>query len=181
LLPKLPQLIIDFKDSVQTDLSPTEMLALARLGKDVDTSTLTMRTIEYPAVTSMTTEAAGDILLPVRSEIAKIVAEVFFDPRLKEQAAKVVVQNGTRTSGLATSLAQVLKGKGVANVEVDASSEQVDTQKTTIISYKDKKYTTQQLASWLSIPEGSIQWNNEPESAFDIRVIIGKDFKLPSN
>ncbi|MDO8672845.1 MAG: LCP family protein [Dehalococcoidia bacterium] len=181
LLPKLPQLIIDFKDSVQTDLSPTEMLALARLGKDVDTSTLTMRTIEYPAVTSMTTDEAGDILLPVRSEIAKIVAEVFFDPRLREQAAKVVVQNGTRTGGLATGAVGFLKGKGVGNVEVDASSEQQDAQKTAIISYKDKKYTAQLIASWLSVPEGSIQWNNEAESTFDLRVIIGKDFKLPSN
>ena len=181
LLPKLPKLIGDFKDTVKTDLSPTEMLALARLGKDIDTSSMTMRTVEYPAVTSMSSEDAGDILIPVRSEIAKIVAEVFFDPKLKEEAAKIMVVNGTRTSGLASSVAEVLKGKGIGKVELDTLSERQETQKTTIISYKDKKYTTKQLASWLSIPEVNIQWNNDGESEFDIRVIIGKDLKLPSN
>lgn len=179
LLPKLPKLLGDFKDTVQTDMTPGEIMALARLGKEANTSNMVMRTIEYPAVTSLSSEA-GDILVPVRPEIAKIVAEVFFDPTLKKENAKVEVVNGTRTGGLATKLADALKGKGVSQVEVESLSDRQEVQTTTVVSYKGKKYTARQIASWLSIPEGNIQWKDESESQFDIRVIIGKDVKVPS-
>ncbi len=57
--------------------------------------------------------------MPERKQIEKIISEVFFDPRLQEEAARVEVLNGTKTAGLATQGAAVLERRGFKRVSVD--------------------------------------------------------------
>lgn len=80
MLPKAPAMLASVMDSVKTDLQTTEILSLARVARDVDTSRLTSRAIDESMVTPWTTPGGAAVLLPEPSAIRHVVQEVFGTP-----------------------------------------------------------------------------------------------------
>ncbi|MDP2727171.1 MAG: LCP family protein [Dehalococcoidia bacterium] len=77
MLPKLPQLITQFKDMIYTDLAPAEALALAKLISGVDATNVTTRFIDTCCITPIVTVDGEEALMPNQNALKKVVGEVF--------------------------------------------------------------------------------------------------------
>jgi len=179
LVPKLPELFLELKDAVKTDMSLSDIRALARLGRDIDTSNLTTAAIDYSAVTPTVTADGAQILVPKRDAIRDLVLQVFFDPRLREEGAKVEVLNGTTITGLAARTATVLKNRGIKDITIDNTSDRHDYQDTTIVNCGGKPYTSGLIASALGIPSERVQSGGDPGCTVDVQVILGANANIP--
>jgi len=77
LLPKAPRIVSALADSVKTDLRPSEVIALARLAKDIDTAHITNRVIDESMTTHWVTPAGAQVELPHMPAVRKVAQEVF--------------------------------------------------------------------------------------------------------
>ncbi len=77
MLPKLPSLLNTVSDAVKTDLRPQEIVALARLAKDVDTSKVVNRVVDETLTTHWVTPAGAQVELPDKAGVKQLVQEVF--------------------------------------------------------------------------------------------------------
>lgn len=80
MLPKAPAMLASVMDSVITDLRASEILSLARVAKDVETSRLTSRAIDELMVNPWMTPGGAAVLLPEPVAIRQVVQEVFGTP-----------------------------------------------------------------------------------------------------
>ncbi len=77
MITKAPAMLSSIMDSVKTDLRTTEILSLARVAKDVETSKLVSRAIDETMVNSWMTPGGAAVLLPEPAAIRQVVQEVF--------------------------------------------------------------------------------------------------------
>lgn len=87
LLPRLPQLLIALRQSVQTDLSIGEMWQLGRLAMDIPVDQVHGLVIGYPLVRGAVTPAGESVLVPDLPGIQKALENVFAQPTLLEATA----------------------------------------------------------------------------------------------
>ncbi|TAK33332.1 MAG: LytR family transcriptional regulator [Chloroflexota bacterium] len=177
-LPKLPQLLMELKDFLHTDLSVGEMLSLARLASQIDSDKITSRSIEGDGVQPVTTELGASILLPRRAGLGTILSEVFFDARLREEAPVVEVVAPSSRPGAGKAVADYLRSHGIAKV-TSRVGEDARATPTQILVYGAKKHSAEQVANMLGLPAGRTQQTGADGSGVDIRVLLGPDIKLP--
>lgn len=77
LLPKLPAIISALADSIKTDLRPQDVIGLARIAKDIDTSRVVSRVVDESMTTHWVTPAGAQVELPDKVAIKRLVQEVF--------------------------------------------------------------------------------------------------------
>jgi anionic cell wall polymer biosynthesis LytR-Cps2A-Psr (LCP) family protein len=77
LLPKAPAILGNLAGSIQTDLRPNDVIALARAAKDVDSSRLVNRVIDESMTTHWVTPAGAQVELPDKAAIKRVAQEVF--------------------------------------------------------------------------------------------------------
>jgi LCP family protein required for cell wall assembly len=77
LLPKAPSLLASLADAVKTDLRPAEILALARIAKDIDASQVVNRVVDETMTTHWVTPAGAQVEVPDRAALRALVREVF--------------------------------------------------------------------------------------------------------
>lgn len=185
LLPKLPSLMATIMATVKTDLQPGEILALAKLANQVETDAILARAIDYSVVVETKTPSGGDVLLPDREKIRAIVDEVFTQSsesqkRVPEETATLEVLNGAGTPGLGAQMAAFLKEQGFDVVAI-GNAERTDYAKTEIIDYAGNSQTVALLAQILQVSEDNIQVEKGAQPGpGNLRIIVGKDFALPS-
>ena len=80
MLPKAPAMLASVLDSIKTDLRSTEILSLARVAKDIETSRLVSRAVDESMVSPWTTPGGAAVLLPDPVAIRHVVQEVFGSP-----------------------------------------------------------------------------------------------------
>jgi hypothetical protein len=176
---RLPQLLTAVQDSIRTDLQVADMLALARLARDVDASAITSRVVDEELTTHWVTPSGADVQVPKGAEIRRMLAEVFADRQLAAEAARVEVRNGTPTAGLARQTAQWLQARGYRVVDTKAA-DRSSYAEPVLIDYGNKPYTRNLLARELRIPQSNIRIEpGEPGSA-DLVLVLGKSFSLPN-
>ena len=173
VLPQLPALLTELRGAVQTDLSPTQLLALARLGREIDPAQLTVRTL--PSI-PFTTSAGAEVLRLDRVAAARVIAEVLGDPSRPALSASVEVLNGTTIPGLATRTAAFLQQQGLTVLRYDTAPEaRVET---AIYAASGKRQVAEVVASLIGVPVDRVR--EAPGTAgVDIRVILGRDAKDP--
>jgi hypothetical protein len=173
LVPKLPELMGVMNESFDTDIPLDQMLALANLARSVDTNNIETASITPEMIVE--DEPVVGALLPRQAEIQELLNEVFFDPSLADEKAKIEIQNGTFTDGLAGATAGTLEAAGfeIANVR---QAEEGDYPETIIYNYGDKDYTSRRLATALRMPSSRIVEGERPSGvSVDIVVILGDD------
>ncbi len=176
LLPKLPGMLNAILQSIQTDIPPTDMLALARLAKDIDSSSIVSRSIDESMVEDVNREGSSLQLRP--GELPKLVSQVFSDSRSKQEAAKIEVQNGTSRAGLAASVANTLKSASYTVVRIGNAT--TDYKETVIINYSGKSATVAALAKMLKVPAKNIRNASAGDkSDVDVLIILGQDTPAP--
>ncbi len=177
ILPKLPGMLTTIMQAVKTDLSPTDLLALAGLLRDIDSNSIVSEAIDDSMVNDMNHD--GTVLTLKRQEAQKVINEVFYGYRVKQEAAKIEVQNGTGRTGLAASVAEQLKNAGYSVVKIGNASS--DYKETAIIDYSDKKATTDALANLLKVAPKNVRTmssSSAEDKDIDILVILGQDVKI---
>jgi LCP family protein required for cell wall assembly len=173
LIPKLPRLISEFRETVHTDMAPVEILGLARLAKEIDARNITARTI--PATPAV--RGGADILEIDKRALAKVTREVLGDTVALPETASIEVLNGTTTVGLATRTAALLTEKGLTVTRFDTADEARS--ETAIFAATGKRRTAEVVAGLIGVPTDRIRETTAPPGTADIRVILGRDAKDP--
>jgi LCP family protein required for cell wall assembly len=184
-LTRIPEMLRLVGDSVKTDLSLSEMYSLAKLAREISRDIKSV-VIDESMTTQQFTPDGADVLIPNRDKIRVAVNELVGSPTpesianlsdaalIAREAARVEVQNGTLTPGLAQSISEHLKGLGY-NVVSYSNADRSDYAATIIVDYSGKISTVKLLAQLFSVSQQNVR--NEPgvQGGPDIGVILGRD------
>lgn len=178
LLPKWPQLYQEMSSSIQTDLGPTELAALAYIGTQLKMDKIKSRAIDNRVTQSYITPEGAWVLLPNMTKIHELLVE-FFAPASEEldtvaqEAATVEIVSGNPEYAAIAQAA--LKRQGV-NAIIGTESVPLDSS-STITMYSSKPATAQRLASLLRLdPATSIIHSGKQAPPADIVVNLGRDY-----
>jgi len=188
LLPRAGEIASTLGDAIQTDLSLQQMMGLARLGTQIDRNRIKSGFVDQTVTLPYTTPDNDQVLVPMRDEIRKLVRDTLLtSPPLvgasgtalpPEPPASIVVHNGTAQVGLAGQTANVLKARGFNVVQYgNPDDNRFDYAQTQIIVYTGRTAVAQALADALQVPQSAIKPANSPGGNFDIKVILGADYR----
>jgi len=191
LFTKAPELLSTLSGSYTTNLSLDQIASLALLAKQIPKDKIQSTVIDQQYVADFfTTDDNQQVVILNIEKFRELRDSMFYVPNppeatvpnaasyLANESAKVDIQNGTPTEGLAGKVSEYLKGKGV-NVASVSNADRTDYTATVIIDYTGKPYTAKWLADTFHVSSSSILAGNDPNSPVDVRVILGADFILP--
>ncbi len=88
IIPRIPALYQAMRDNIETDLSLTDILALARLGLQIDPKDVHGFNISYKEVHSWTTPGGAAVLLPDMEKINQGIQTLFSKPSILKNPQK---------------------------------------------------------------------------------------------
>ncbi len=187
-LHRVPNLLELAGESLQTDLTIEEIVALAPIAKQIERSKIQLGIIDDSMTTAVTTPENWMVEVPDWDKIRELVDSLFPAPipsvmpspslvqaKLASEGGRIELQNGTLVTDLAQKTAQRLRDKGY-NVVSYEDADRFDHAQTVIIDYADKEYTVQTLAAQLNVKPENIRREGNPGSDIDISVILGRDY-----
>jgi len=186
LLPRASEIASTLGDAVQTDLSLQQVLALAKLGSQIDRTRIKQAYIDQTMTLPFETPDKDQVLIPLRDEMRQVVASLLEVPPVAngtalppEPPARVVVQNGTVAAGLAGQTAEALKVRGFDVVQYgNTDDNRSDYAQTEILVYTGRMIVAQALADALQVPASAIRRMTGSSDNMDIKVILGADYRL---
>ena len=196
MIPKLilraPQLWDSFERNVQTSLSQKEVIQLALLVQDIPAENIQMSVIDYNYVYNATTPNGEQVLIPDYDKISELRDELFsavtapqpivnnLTQHVIDEDARVVIWNGTQTRGLASETQTYLESYGLNIAAIDnADTSQYPT--TRVFDYGSNEYTRRYLTEIMGLrPLDVVQAEDPPEGDFDVLVILGLGWEVPS-
>lgn len=192
LIVKAPEIIKTLQGSYDTNLSVDQIISLALAASEVSRDNITSAVIDKEYIADFFTTADNQQVLILNIEkFRELRDSMFYTPQplqldlpnaeelLAGEAARVEVQNGSSTAGLAGTVSDYLKAKGI-NVTSVGNADRFDYATTIIVDYTGKPYTAKWLADTFHVSASSIIAGNNPNSPVDVRIILGADFILPS-
>lgn len=178
---KLLGLINTAGDNVKTDLQPGEIQKLASIAKDIDQSKVQQKVLDTSPNGFLTDSniGGGYVELPKSGnwdDIRNFVHSFFADNYIKNENASIEVQNGTKRSGLAGTVAAVLKGYNYNVTKVTTAANQ--NYPSTILydcTGGKKPYTIHYLENRFGV---KAQKATPPSdgSGTDIKIIVGANY-----
>lgn len=193
LLPELarsaPQLYETLSSSVETDLALDQILALGNLALDVEPSSIHAGVIDQSCTQPWITPDGAQVLVPIRDRMREVRDYVFAAapptavaeattaviPTPTPEVATVAVLNGTIRAGLAGATANLLRDHGIDVAYVDNADHQ-NYAMTTVVVYQDKPLTLERVLRSLDVGVDAVVYEQDPESVYDVVVILGEDF-----
>lgn len=187
-LSNLPKVLRTLGDSVDTDLTLSEMEALARLAREIRPESLRAGVIDETMTRATKTPEGWDVLIGDPEKISRLAKELFPEPArngvstekpvdmLIEEAAKIEVQNGTMTKGLAEMTANYLSKQGYQVVGF-SNADRFDYAQTVIIAYANKPHTLASLIELLGVAPQNVR-HEQIDVGVDIRIILGADYRV---
>ncbi|MFO7918409.1 MAG: LCP family protein [Anaerolineae bacterium] len=184
---RIPKIIEVAGDTVKTDMTLEEMIALAKVAKRIDRSNIDRAVLDESMTTTVVTPENWVVEVADWSKVQELVEELFPSPvpsaaptssspkvRPEIQEARIVLQNGTAVPDLAKRTESLLKERGF-NVTRYENAERLDHKTTKFVLYGDNPYATDALASVLGVnPQEAFQ--KETSYDADIRIILGQDY-----
>jgi LCP family protein required for cell wall assembly len=179
MLARLPGIVNDVGSAVETNFDPANILPLAGLGGGIPSSDIKSEVLLPCGADAPHCELTEDnsplgyYLVPDKAKIANLVAELFYDPRVRREGARIEVRGTTAKSTAAQDVADRLAARafGVASVTTGASG-----RSEILVKNGGKRYTADQLSQQLSgIPVRDA--SSSELSDADIVVVVGSDFK----
>ncbi|HOS79714.1 MAG TPA: LCP family protein [Anaerolineae bacterium] len=183
LAPRLGELYTLMDQSVSTDLTLDEVLALAGLAVKVDRTQIRFAVIDSTCTENYITPEGAQVLIPLRDRIREVRDYVFGGAELasqtvEQESATIGVLNGTGRAGLAASTTEYLKEQGVA-VAAFGNADRADYATTMIILNRPKPATAARLATLLGLPQSAIVTASNAAAAQDITLLLGADYPGP--
>jgi polyisoprenyl-teichoic acid--peptidoglycan teichoic acid transferase len=186
LLIKAPSIYQDIQSGVHTNLSFDQALALAQIALQIDPSKITRANIGPDQLVQGVSPDGLDIYIPIPDKIRDVTDSIFTtggvtapmavasdqQSAMQTEAARIVVENGSGTTGLADQTATYLKQQGL-NVIQTANADQQTTD-SIIYLYNSKPYTLAYLSTLFGVSSSNIYNVNDPSQPYDIVVIAGQ-------
>jgi len=193
LLPQLaqraPELWQTLQDSVVTDLTLDQVIALAKLASEVKPDNIRYAVIDENYTQFWSTPDGQQVLIPLRDRIRELRDYIFTtsapmpqqeeDPaaRLKAEGATIEVLNGTAQEGLAGLTSSRLQQQGLQVARTD-NADRSDYAESLIIVYTGKTYTAEYIAHVLGLPLTAVVHGGADSNAqYDLSVILGADYQ----
>jgi polyisoprenyl-teichoic acid--peptidoglycan teichoic acid transferase len=174
-LRQLPSLMEGVGTTVETDFDPSNVLPLASAAAGIDSANISSDVLypcggDYPHCELTLDNELGFYLTPDVAKIRDLAASLFYDPKVRQEGARVEVQNTGARSGVAKEVADRLGARafGVSGV-TDGSS----ARSAVVLRNPGKRYTAEQLRTQLGLPMETADGSGGP----DIVVRIGNDFR----
>jgi len=180
MLSKAPSMLGIVRENLSTDLSPVQLLALARLVSEVDRNHIGRLVVDTNYATPFKGSDGADLLDP---QLQRIHAA--FDATVREAAqpqlkVRVEVLNGSATAGLGQRAANYLKAQGFNVVNV-ADAERSDYRSSMVQVLTSDRKTAEELAATLKMPVSAVTETPTPNALADIRIVVGQDFRVPAS
>ncbi len=172
----LPSLVDSVGTTIETDFDPANVLPLARTGTGIDSADIRSEVLypcggDYPHCELTYNGDNGFFLLPDKAKAREFAAELFYDPKIRQEGARVEIENTGARSGTAKDVADrlALRAYGVTGVSNGTSAKSA-----VVVRNSTKRYTAEQLRQALGgIPMETAEGSSGP----DIVIRIGNDFK----
>lgn len=188
LITKAPVLYNELSSGLRTNMSLQQIMQLALLAKDIPAKNIKKAVMSYNEGIPAKSSDGLDILIPQPDKIRLVRDSIFTtsgpispvavsgDPAelIKQEAARISLQNGTLVPGLASRTSDLLKAKGM-NVVEEKNADQVYSA-SRIIIYTGKPYSISYLSLTMGISSGQIYNKYDPKSPYDIAIIMGTDW-----
>jgi len=178
---KINEIISIMGNHVRTNLSPDELQQLIKLVKESDANVIT-KVLDTSAGSPLigTTDERGYVIVPrdgdyTYPEVKRIAHEIFTDPYLVKENARIEVQNGTGKSGLGATVASLLKSNSYNVVKV--SNTPTKEPYTELIDYSGAKYpfTISFLEKRFGVKARTLSRPDGVEA--DIVFVLGSDYQ----
>ena len=190
----------EISSGVHTDLSLNDMLRLGMLVKDIPLNSIQQGLIDYTMMTDVKyTDHNGqtlDVLRPFPDKIRELVDQVFGGGSLKpmasgdpaqlmqQEAARVLVINGSGVDGIAAKTADYLKSQGM---NVTGSGNMIDNpdkyyypplpERTMLIVHAGKPYAMNYLMALMKFDSANqLVMDFNPAASADITIAVGADW-----
>jgi hypothetical protein len=143
------------------------------------------------------TDKGWDVLLPIPEKIEPLIERLFrqpvqalqepigyrlqASPEIADEAATILVADGSGREGLAEATSEYLRAQGFT-VSGYSDLDRSDYGATVLVFYSEKPSTVLALVSALGLSGDSVRSSSgspNPEGV-DIKVILGQDFSLPA-
>ncbi|HET9016772.1 MAG TPA: LCP family protein, partial [Thermomicrobiaceae bacterium] len=189
LLPKAPQLLSEFGNTVQTDIPPTDLLRLATLATKIHSGSIKSYSL-LPALTEQWSPGQPYYLIPDWAKVQQIVDQMIpptpttpatpaaSTPVVErpDLGAAVMVENGTFVNKLAAHSATKLQSAGFSNVSTAEAQNAGQYPTSQVISYSPNLATARLVAQTLGLP-GSAVVTGDPAKAngYAVVAILGND------
>ena len=192
LIAQAPQIWQTSQENVRTNMTLDEAIQLALLAQDIPRESIRTAVLDFNYVYNETTPDGRQVLVPVRENIRQLRDQLFAPPAIPTpvienlpalmaaEEARVAVLNGTPEFGLAASTQEYLQSFGVNVVEIgnaDASTYLTSQ----IITYGSYPNTSRYLTQLMHVPPLNVSSGTNPDGDYDILIIIGNDWRVPSS
>ncbi len=190
---RIPKLLELAGESIKTDLSLDEMMALADIAKRIRREDIRYGVIDSSMTTTVVRHSGAMVEVAHWDKVQALVDDLFPAPvpetapspslaraQLISEAARIALENGTLDEGLAQQIAEALRDADLNVVRYD-NADRFDHAETTIIQYTDVPYTVDMLAAQLGVGRDNIRKAPPVEPDIDILVILGRDAQRKKN
>jgi LCP family protein required for cell wall assembly len=189
LVAKAGDIYKDLSGGIKTNLTLDQALKLALFAQQISPDKIKKGVIGPPDQVEFATSPTGlDILIPIPDAIRILRDEIFTTggpaspaavnqdsvELMKAENARVAINNGSTTVGLATQTSDYFRNLGV-NVTETGNADRAFTN-TQIYIYNGKPYTASYLAEAMNVPSSQIINQYQPDANVDIMVVIGQDW-----
>jgi polyisoprenyl-teichoic acid--peptidoglycan teichoic acid transferase len=175
MLPKAPTLIGLAQQTVSTNFSPTELLALARLASEIDREKIVNLIIDTEYADPFRGPQGEDLLRPRTSDIRRAIERAESEAvASRAEGVRIEVLNGTLRQNLATSVGVMLRDLGHQNVRV-GSADRTDVPESTIVYFNGKIEAARAIAAALQLPTTAVR-SGAGDSQLDVRITLGRNF-----
>jgi len=181
MLSRAPELIGIAQSSVSTNLSPVQMLALGKLMSQIDRERISNLVIDTDYVRPFVGADGADLLDPDIPAIRRAITKTEQSAAHPELRARVEVLNGSGTAGLGQRAADFLTAQDFNVVRI-AAAERSDYPSSLVqVLGVDPTGTAHALTDALRMPETAISSAPTEGATADIRIVVGRDFRVPTS
>ncbi len=188
LVVKAPVIYNEIAGGVRTNMTLDQVVKLAWLVQQIPSENIKQAVISPDMVQNGFSADGQAILIPIPDEIRLLRDEIFSSAGavgpaavsqddsalMLAEAARISVQNGTGTEGMASRTAEWLRGQNMNVVDESNADQLYDA--TTIFIYNGKPYTVRYLASVMGLENPRVYNRYDPNAQYDIAVVVGADW-----
>jgi len=182
LLLRLPAIMDQVGPAVRTSFDPANVLPVARLGSAIERGAIRADVL-YPCGGDFAhcelkeqNDPGGFYLFPDRAKIADLVAQVFYDPRVKQEAALVEVRGAGVKKEVAAAASERIAARAYTVLATTEAPVAVAARTAVLVRNQAKRYTADALAAQLGLT-GATPLPAGDASGADVVVVIGTDYR----
>jgi LCP family protein required for cell wall assembly len=178
IITKLDNLLTQLQGAVKTDLSLSQAGSLGQLAQQIPAGSIRSYSITAD-MTSPGNVNGAEVLIPDWAQIRAQVRAMMSDSRLENEAARILVLNGTETAGLAGRTRDRLAAAGLSVADVGQAPNTGNYPRTQLLDYTggEKPATVEKLRKELSLESNQVRAGLAADrpANIDLVLIVGDD------